>query len=59
MAKLEWMAPEKCPVVNGYVIRIMTTVPDNPPPSSREKSGSNDGSSPRCEAKEEGSSQQK
>ncbi len=28
MAKLAWEAPDKCPVVNGYVVRIMTTVPE-------------------------------
>jgi len=28
MAKIAWERPEKCPVVNGYVIRVMTTSPD-------------------------------
>jgi hypothetical protein len=27
MAKLVWERPEKCPVVNGYVIRIMKESP--------------------------------
>jgi|GEM_PF-6002402 len=28
MAKLEWEVPTRCPIVNGYVVRIMTTAPE-------------------------------
>jgi len=30
MAKIAWERPDKCPVVNGYVIRVMTTAPEPP-----------------------------
>ena len=30
MGKIAWERPENCPVVNGYVIRVMTTAPEPP-----------------------------
>ncbi len=30
MAEIAWERPGKCPVVNGYVIRVMTKVPVSP-----------------------------
>jgi hypothetical protein len=30
MGKIAWEKPENCPVVNGYVIRVMTTAPEPP-----------------------------